>query len=193
MATWRASLDVPQPSSPQEWTLVDGSVGDRCFGADRTSRTSGLSTEPAASMQVPCQLPLKGGVVVSLSTSAMPSLNGMFGTIEISHLPSGDLRVRLPNGTMEDVHVDCVTAVAMPTLVWDKWSNVYAVTRAPVYARFLLGVWRAKWGQLHRLLMLPPEGLRNSGFHAKRFETVQEAMAYWVSEGHAGKAPLHFD
>lgn len=194
LVAWRASLDEPQPSSPQ-WIYVDGPFEDRSCGASRTSPDSEPSPEPAASMQTPCQPHLKRGDVVKSCE------RGVFGQIVkvlpdriVEGLPtSGSFNVRFPNGSIEDCRKCELTAVAIPTNEKTADSNIYVVTRGPEHARFMLGVWQVPWRQMSKLLFLPPQGLRNSGFHLKRCDTVLEAMTYWKDEGHASDAPLHFD
>ena len=206
LASWRANLVVSQPSSPsspQEWDLVDGPFVNRCFGASASRPSHASESEPKSSTQkgsssplksgpsepkLPtqkeCRPPLKSGAIVSLNTVAIPSLDGLFGQITNPQTYSGDVRVRLPNGALEELRVECLTVVATPILPLDlttvtRGGKIYAVTRAPSHARFLLGIWRARWQDLQRLLlMLPPEGLKNSGFHARSFETVEAASAY---------------
>jgi len=66
----------------------------------------------------------------------------------------------------------------------------YAVTRAPEEGAGHLGVHHSSWAAVAERLGLSARGLAGSGFHARGFDTLDDAVEYWSAEGWALPAPL---
>ena len=71
-------------------------------------------------------------------------------------------------------------------------SRHYVVPRCPKGKEQCLGIWTANWSRVAANLGLPRGGLKNSGFHARGFHELDDAIAFWKEEGLESPAPHHY-
>jgi len=65
--------------------------------------------------------------------------------------------------------------------------RIYVVTRCPAGCECHFGIWLSSWNDLRSSLGFA--SLAGSGFHLKRFQSIDDAQQYWTAQGKSGTAP----
>ena len=65
--------------------------------------------------------------------------------------------------------------------------RIYVVTGCPAGCECHFGIWLSSWNDLRSSLGFA--SLAGSGFHLKRFQSIDDAQQYWTAQGKSGTAP----